>query len=485
MNEKKILFGRKKIRYPKKVINEQNVQEILDYIIPIYEKNKEDMCYLLDYYRGKQPINNRVKEVRPEINNKIVTNHAYEIISFKVGYTFGEPIQYIKKSKDGPTGEIREDGAISALNELMAYDGKSVKDRRLAEWMYICGTAYRMIFPTQPGELNPFETEIVNPLECFVCYDTGFGEKPWLCGKKTEFNGLTTWTIYTDNQCFEIENSLINLKTGTTKTERKITEKKHIMGYLPIIEYPLNPSRLGAFEIVIDLLDALNNSVSNRMDGVEQFIQSFMKFVNVDIDETDFKAMKELGAIKIFSREGLQADVGIITSALDQSQTQVLVDDIYQTILQICGVPDRQASAGGNTGQALIIGQGWANAESRAKADEESFKEAEMQFLKVVRNILSMTSSVDDSLKHLNLREMEIKFNRNRTDNILTKTQALMNQLQSGVHPRIALQTSGLYSDPEEVYTTSKDYMDKKWLDNASNNTLKDKSDGSFVNTHE
>ena len=480
-----MLFGRKKIRYPKKEINIENIKEILDYIIPIYEDNRDEMRYLLNYYRGDQPINHRHKEVRPEINNKIVTNHAYEIISFKVGYTFGEPIQYIKKSKDGPTGEIKEDGSISALNELMAYDGKSVKDRRLAEWMYICGTGYRMIFPTNPGELNPFETEIVNPLECFVCYDTGFGEKPWLCGKKTEFNGLTTWTIYTDHKCFTVENSSINLDKGISERISNVKEKNHIMGFLPIIEYPLNPSRLGAFEIVIDLLDALNNSVSNRMDGVEQFIQSFMKFVNVDIDETDFKAMKELGAIKIFSRDGAQADVGIITSSLDQSQTQVLVDDIYQTILQICGVPDRQASAGGNTGQALIIGQGWANAESRAKADEESFKEAEMQFLKVVSNILSMTSSVDDSLKHINLREMEIKFNRNRTDNILTKTQALMNQLQSGVHPRVALQTSGLYSDPEEVYVTSKEYMDKRWLDNASSNTLEDKSEGSFVNTHE
>ena len=99
----------------------------------------------------------------------------------------------------------------------------------------------------------------------------------------------------------------------------------------------------------------LTKVASNRLDGIEQFIQSIMKFVNCDITKEQFKELAELGAIKVSSTEGRQADVEILTSELDQQQTQTYVDYIYQTVLTITGVPDRRASAGGNTGQALIV----------------------------------------------------------------------------------------------------------------------------------
>jgi len=52
---------------------------------------------------------------------------------------------------------------------------------------------------------------------------------------------------------------------------------------------------MDSFEAVLPLLDALNTVISNRIDGIEQFVQSFMKFVNCDIDEETFKALKEMG----------------------------------------------------------------------------------------------------------------------------------------------------------------------------------------------
>ena len=53
-----------------------------------------------------------------------------------------------------------------------------------------------------------------------------------------------------------------------------------------------------------------------------------------------------------------------------------------------------------------------------------------------------------------------MKFTRNKTDNLLTKTQGLMNMLQAGIHPRIAILHCGLFSDPEQVYQDSKPYLE-------------------------
>ena len=68
---------------------------------------------------------------------------------------------------------------------------------------------------------------------------------------------------------------------------------------IPIIEYPANiVARLGAFEIVLPLLDAINTVESNRLDGVEQFVQALMLFHNVDINTEDFRQLRDEGAIK-------------------------------------------------------------------------------------------------------------------------------------------------------------------------------------------
>ena len=129
-------------------------------------------------------------------------------------------------------------------------------------------------------------------------------------------------------------------------------------------------------------------------------------------------------------------------------------------MLTIASVPDRRASAGGNTGQALIIGEGWVMAESAAKAFELMFVKPEKQFLRVVLKICKNTRNCKQEVKDIKLHDIDVKFTRNKTDNLLTKTQGLMNMLQAGIHPRIAILHCGLFSDPEQVYQDSKPYLE-------------------------
>lgn len=55
-------------------------------------------------------------------------NRANEIVTFKRGYGFGEPIQYIRCGQDE---NLSED--INALNEYMFSIGKQALDSELAE----------------------------------------------------------------------------------------------------------------------------------------------------------------------------------------------------------------------------------------------------------------------------------------------------------------------------------------------------------------
>ena len=81
-----MLFGRRVIYTDVAEINAKNIVDVLKKALFVHLQNSADIDYLYRYYCGDQPIIHRVKDVRPEICNKIVENRANEIVSFKVGY---------------------------------------------------------------------------------------------------------------------------------------------------------------------------------------------------------------------------------------------------------------------------------------------------------------------------------------------------------------------------------------------------------------
>lgn len=91
MSETRQMSGRRVIKSSVKEITDGNVVEVLQKALSDHAFNRSEIDYLWNYYKGKQPILNRKKDVRPEICNKIVENRANEIVSFKVGYLCGEP----------------------------------------------------------------------------------------------------------------------------------------------------------------------------------------------------------------------------------------------------------------------------------------------------------------------------------------------------------------------------------------------------------
>ena len=251
----------------------------------------------------------------------------------------------------------------------MHAESKSSKDKKLVDWMHICGTSYRMVLPNKnddpKGEEAPFKIYKLDPRYSFVVYYNGLGEEP-LMGVKyvTKSDNSVIYSVYTKDYYYEIENGALK------KSE------PHTIGYIPIVEYPLNESRLGAFEIVLTMLDAINLVDSNRVDGIEQFVQALMMFKGVDIDEDDFKKLKDLGGIKV-PPEG---DVKYLIQELNQSETQTLKKDLYDTVLTLCGMPNRNGgSSTSDTGSAVIMRDGWSSAEARAQDTEEMFRQAGIQ----------------------------------------------------------------------------------------------------------
>lgn len=118
------LFGREEIFTSVGKITKANVVEVLDKALATHTENALQIDYLYWYMRGKQPILNRKKKVRPEICNKIVENHASEIALFTSGYFLGEPVTYIRR---GERDSASQD--VSRLNDYMFFEDKASHDK--------------------------------------------------------------------------------------------------------------------------------------------------------------------------------------------------------------------------------------------------------------------------------------------------------------------------------------------------------------------
>ena len=452
------MYGRRVITTDTIELTDDNIVSEINKAFDTHNLNRGEIEYLWNYFRGKQPILRREKKVRPEICNRIVENRANEIVSFKVGYLCGEPIQYV-----GRNGDESVSRAIAELNEMMFSENKATQDKEVVEWQMICGTAYRLVLPDSRGEEDdaPFEMYTLDPRDTFIVRSTEVGNKPMFAVKyRVDSNSDRICSVYSANWYWKLKNDTI------------VESVPHALGMIPIFEYPANNARLGAFEIVLPMLDAINNVASNRMDGVEQFIQAFVKFVNCDIDEEQFKALKDLGAIKVKSIDGSAADVSIVTQELNQVQTQTLVDYLYQTVLTICGMPNRNGgSSTSDTGAAVIMRDGWTLAESRAKDSELMFKKSEHDVLKLILRIISDTQGLSEDIYNLKLKNLSLQFTRRNYENVQSKAQVLVSMLQQNkIHPRLAFTSSGLFTDPESAYQLSKEYSEEQEQKALENN---------------
>ena len=443
------VFGRKMIVSNRtRISTPEEAMEELENALPIHNQNRREMDYLYHYVSGDQPILYRNKDVRPEINNKIVENHALEINRFMTAQNYGEPIQYVSVNDDKKKSE-----EIDKLNNFMKTRNKDYHDIVLGDFQSTCGTAYRETWSLTRDEVDdgepPFDICSPDPRYNFIIYSNAKGNPPLMSvsiredekDRKVYYCTTKSWVYY--------------IRDGEY-IESLSTPNGH--GKLLLIEFPNNPRRLSDIEIVATITDAINNVQSNRLDGVEQFVQAFIKFVNCEIDEQTFLKMCKIGALKVKTvNPSMPADVNSVSSELDQQQTQTLKDDLYKNMLIIEGMPSREQNTGGDTGQAVYLRNGWDFAEQRAKIDEPVTKRSEREFLKVVLNILKTKQKISSDLT---IADIDIKITRNKTDNMLVKSQALIYLLEKGINPKIAIQTCDLWGDPEKVYTQSKPYLD-------------------------
>lgn len=464
-------YGRKTIYVPysneqiiaaddKKLV--QIAADIIESSKSIHSQNKTESLYLKDYLKGIQDIyTDKIKHTRPEIDNHTVENWAWCMVDFKKSYLLGKSIQYVQADNEA-SEEIAE------LNKYIKNVNKKAKDQLLYEDVLTCGRGFRFKNYVKPTEENETPFEIINPdvenTECvysnrmgkeqigsyvvtsqeYIDVETDPNTNEQIENKKT----YNEYTFYFKHRMIVLNDKYgkVALADNVEKPIQPIILQEHV-----ITEYYTNTYRLSIIEIAKDLFNDINYLESLDKDDMEQFVNAIMVFTNAEVTEKEIEAIKKLGAVCISSTENKKASIELLQQRLKAGDTQVYYTRLLTALHQILGVPmasDNGTVTSGDTGKAKLTGQGYTTAGIRAEGEETMFGMCDIEALK---GIIKACKLKPNGFKTLKIHNIEPKFFRDMSDNLMTKAQALLSLYNADIPRSFANAIVGLFGDPNAV----------------------------------
>lgn len=452
------LFGRVKIFTSLSEITEENIIEEIVRVMGIHGLNALQEDYLYWYRRGMQPILCRTKERNSFICNKTVVNFAAQACVFRNGYFLTKPVFYIARNKT-------DSEKVKELNNYLFTSGKAEADNKVVDWFHTVGVGVLYLEAAKDDNpARPVRVYALDPRSAFVVYSLEAGNRPKYAVNMVMTSATTAAVdVITDTKIFRLKGTY-----ATSPYEHNpqvidsfdiVSIEENKIGKIPVIEYYASEQRMACFEEALPLCDEYNILESNRADGVEQFIQSLLVLLGVDVeDEVDADYIKKHGMIKLPFVGDHKPEVKILAEQLDQNATQTTLDSLKEQIHALCGMPmtvGARASSFENTG-AAYLDRGYALTDTIACNTEDCYRESNMLFTEVFLSILQRIAGFE-----MPITDLDIQFSKPEINSLLVKSQGAMNLKELGLSPELVLGKSGLSNDPVSDVMASKGYIER------------------------
>lgn len=462
--------------------NEQEDRKIIPRIIEltkdIHSKNVNDMKKLINYYFNQTAILGKQKIQQKTINNKITINYPEIAVTTINAYCFSNPLTFSAR-----TSGIEEQ--VKKFNDALDDDNYSAKSHDMYLNSGITSLGYRYIIPANEEEIKNgiyFKTVCdLSPLNTYCVYSNDL-RKDKICaityhkkklydenlkqsGENTFYTVFTKyhkWELYQANGKWKFLKSKINLNGKITEIEGYPLTYKII----PIVENVRKTDRTGDFEQAVALIDAINALASTRLDAVQQSVDYLLCLRDIDIwSDGALSRVQEAiaqGILGFKSIDGaiVQPSVEVLDIKLNQSEVQTLQDFLCEKLEEVLNIPNRETrSSGGDTGSAVESRNGFRSLENIAGLVTSNAMKTENETLEV---ILAMCKNISSCpFKDLKPKDIEIKDNRNRVENLSTATTAYATLKGAGMNDADAIVASRLFPDAQAVASRNKSYAEE------------------------
>ena len=206
------------------------------------------------YYLADNNIKHRdEKSDKYSADNRIASDWAKYITVFEQGYMLGNPVEY-----------KNENAEIQALiDNFSKQNNEQEHNVAIKTDLAIYGRAYELLNTFQDVDSSVWvKLYRMNPEQTFVIYDDSYEQRSLMAvnyysisygdGHKRDFV-----KVYTDDAIYEYVDD--NQEADTLRLKEK---SEHFFNGVPVNEFSNNTDRTGAFEAVLDSIDAYDLSQS-------------------------------------------------------------------------------------------------------------------------------------------------------------------------------------------------------------------------------
>lgn len=391
------------------VLEDMNKQTLKQY-------NQLSAKWLWNFVCNNQPILDRVDDSEgASSNNKVVVNMAIAISRNLSAYTFPKGINYLSRDN----AQDKRDFA-DKLNKMMSLKSGNVAAQEMKWYQSVCGHAFLYVNYDKDEAFGvPFTVQNVEPWNAFVVY-SAFDVYSAVYGGIEYSDGSKI--IFTKNEYVKID-----------KENKEVERNVHILGDVPIIEVCNNTMRMGDFEPAITLLNAINGVCSDSVNNVEDIVKAYLVLIGVDKQDGEDLDYTRGKVLILSGQQGINQSAQFIAPTLDGNTVQQLRSYLDSVLKFITGIPDRDTdNAASSTGVSEDIKTGQADKDAIANEKTIYVEQAQRMLLGIVFRLLNSQEHpiIPDGMT---AADIDVDITRANRDNILTKSQAMLNLKQVGM----------------------------------------------------
>lgn len=402
-------------------------QGFIDVVISFIQHHKDKQIPRLKELKRYSMADNNIKYRKPKADNRadnrIASDFAKFIVSFKRGVLLGNPIEY------------NGDEAITEkVDEFSKRVNESYHNQLMGDDTFAYGRAYELISRNKNGE------EVVNKLDVFgtfVIYDTSVDLNS-ICGVRyypVEFKDKvkTVVEIYANNG-FSYVWHADDDDVSELKLQEDLTEQTYFDS-VQINEWVNNEERRGDFESILDNIDAYDLSQSEMANFQQDMSEALLVLEgnpdtfkkadgSLDKEAIDFSMrarMLIMGDRKVdvaTDKVGVDPKAYYLKKEYDTAGVEAYNDRLVSDMLRFTALIDfTDENMGGNQSGVGFRFKGWGS-DNDIKNKERMVKKALMRRLRLLTYSWSIKDNLNSGSKerkdlYNRVNDIEVKFTPN------------------------------------------------------------------------
>lgn len=231
-----------------------------------------------------------------------------------------------------PTASSEDDTVNDYIKTIWDANDLDDVNSELHRLKCIFGESYQIVYVDEYGEIA---TVASDPLESFPVYDNSIRPRlRYFVRTYYDEDNKRHGSISDDTNVYYFD-----FDSGLHFTETH----PHGFDGVPAIVYTMNKARIGLIEPVLDMCNAYDKAISEKMNDVDSFADAIMKVLGTMLTEDQITDLRDKRIINIGGRDGSQVVVDFMQRPSgDTTQEHLLerLEKLIFTIAMVCNVSD-------------------------------------------------------------------------------------------------------------------------------------------------